>query len=242
VGLNPRVTVIVPVLNEAKGRLAEVLLRVSNADEVIVVDGGSKDATSQIAAEAGATLLFASPGRASQMNAGAAIAQSEWLLFLHADVLLPPDWRQRLNSELNSESNANQPRKWGRFNVRFSTSSETGLFERCVLVCIAWFMNTRSRLTGISTGDQVQFFERIAFVTCGCFPNQLLMEDIEISKQAGRKIGSPINLRAVVDVSPRRWQDKGYARTIWLMWKLRLQYWQGASAEHLHAIYYAKTP
>ncbi len=237
-GLNPRITVVIPVLNEAAGRLAEVLLRASSADELIVVDGGSKDATSQIASEAGAVLLSASPGRASQMNAGAAIAQGEWLLFLHADVLLPPDWRQRLNSVLN----ANQPRKWGRFDVRFSTSNHTGLVERCVLGCIAWFMNTRSRLTGISTGDQAQFFERIAFVTSGGFPNQLLMEDIEISKQAGRMMGSPINLRAAVDVSPRRWQEKGYARTILLMWRLRLQYWQGASAERLHAIYYAKTP
>jgi rSAM/selenodomain-associated transferase 2 len=238
VGLNPRVTVIVPVLNEAKGRLAEVLLRASNADEVIVVDGGSKDATRQIALEVGARLLSTTLGRASQMNAGAAIAQGEWLLFVHADVLLPVDWRQRLNSVLSG----NQPRKWGRFDVQFSTSRDTGLVERCLLSCIAWFMNIRSRLTGISTGDQAQFFERSAFVTSGGFPDQLLMEDIEISKRAGKKIGSPINLRAVVDVSPRRWQDKGYARTILLMWKLRLQYWQGASAERLHAIYYAKTP
>jgi rSAM/selenodomain-associated transferase 2 len=238
VGLNPRITVVIPVLNEAAGRFSEVLSRVSNADELIVVDGGSEDATSQIASAAGAKLLSASPGRASQMNAGAAIAQGEWLLFLHADVLPPPDWRQRLNSKLN----ANQPHKWGRFDVRFSTSRDTGWFERCVLSCIAWFMNTRSRWTSISTGDQAQFFERTAFFSSGGFPNQLLMEDIEISKQAASKIGSPINLRAVVDVSPRRWQDQGYARTILLMWKLRLRYWQGDSAERLHAIYYAQRP
>jgi rSAM/selenodomain-associated transferase 2 len=236
--LNPRITVIVPVLNEAGGRLVEVLFRASTADQLIVVDGGSSDTTRHIAQSCGATVISAPQGRASQMNVGASLANGEWLLFLHGDVLLPLDWRQRMVSVLNEH----QRRSWGRFDVRFTVSNQTSFIERIGLSCIAWFMNTRSRLTGISTGDQTQFFERAAFTSLGGFPTQLLMEDIEVSKRARNQIGWPINLPLRAEVSPRRWQDKGYVRTIFLMWKLRWRYWRGASAESLYAIYYQKTP
>jgi rSAM/selenodomain-associated transferase 2 len=236
--LNPRITVIVPVLNEARGRLVEVLFRASTADQLIVVDGGSSDTTKHILQSCGATIISAPQGRASQMNVGASLANGEWLLFLHGDVLLPLDWRQRMVAALNDH----QRRRWGRFDVRFTVFKQTSFIERIGLSCIAWFMNTRSRLTGISTGDQIQFFEQAAFRSLGGFPSQLLMEDIEISKQARNQIGRPINLPLRAEVSPRRWQDKGYVRTILLMWKLRWQYWRGASAESLYAIYYQKTP
>jgi rSAM/selenodomain-associated transferase 2 len=213
-----RLSVIVPALNEADGiaRTLEALapLRM-RGHEVIVVDGGSTDATRALAAPLCDGLIEAPRGRARQMNAGAAAAAGDALLFLHADTLLPADADALVLAALRDS-------QWGRFDVRIEGRSP-------LLGVIAFFMNLRSRLTGIATGDQAIFVRRAAF---DGFPAQPLMEDIAFStRMAGRS--APACLRQRVVTSGRRWEARGILRTVLLMWRLRLAYFLGASPDRL---------
>ena len=216
-----------PVLNEAAGMgaalqaLAPLLAR---GAQLIVADGGSSDNSTALALAGGAQLVNAPRGRALQMNAGAAQASGEVLLFLHADTVLPDS-----ADGLVAEALASGPRVWGRFDV-----SITGRLR--MLRLIAALMNLRSRLTGIATGDQAMFMTRAAFVTVGGFPVQPLMEDIEISKRLLR-LSRPACLRAKVQTSGRRWESRGVWRTVLLMWRLRFAYWRGASPQRLAELY-----
>lgn len=211
-----RLSVIVPVLNEADGigRLLDALqpLR-ERGHEVIVADGGSTDGTAERCRDRVDRCLTAPPGRAAQMNAGAAIAIGDRLLFLHADTRLPPD-ADRLVADALAE------RSWGRFDVRIEG-------RHPLLPVVAWGMNLRSRLTGVATGDQAMFCTRAAFDAAGGFPPLPLMEDVALSKRL-RARGWPACLRARVVTSGRRWERDGALRTILLMWRLRLAYFLGA--------------
>jgi rSAM/selenodomain-associated transferase 2 len=210
--------VIVPALNEAAGIAAALQalapLR-ARGHEVIVVDGGSADATRDIAAPLADRVLGARRGRALQMNAGAAVAGGDALLFLHADTRLP-ELADRLVMD------ALRKRNWGRFDVRLQST-------RASLRVVAAAMNLRSRLTGIATGDQAIFVRREAFAG---FPEIALMEDVAFSK-AMKRVSPPACLRARVTTSARRWERNGVLRTVLLMWRLRLAYFLGASPERL---------
>jgi rSAM/selenodomain-associated transferase 2 len=240
------IAVIVPVLNEDAATLSQTLSSASDADEIFIVDGGSEPRklidTREVASHFRAIVLTAPKGRASQMNAGAVVANSEWLLFLHADVQLPVDWRQQLISHLTAVATS-VDYQWGRFDVRFR-GIHSPLFKRVGWLLgmrtVGGFMNLRSRLTSVSTGDQAQFIQRQAFVEMNGFPEQSLMEDVEFSKRAYGKFGAPLNLSATVLVSARRWHKHGFFRTVFLMWRLRWQYWRGASPEALHNDYYGR--
>jgi rSAM/selenodomain-associated transferase 2 len=242
-----RVAVVIPVFNEDASALSQALISARDADELIVVDGGSDEqslnAARQVCSNFDAMLIGAQQGRASQMNAGAKLAKAEWLVFLHADVQLPSDWRQQLIAHVE-QSPAQKVPQWGRFDVRFrmvyTPNAERYAWLLGMLV-VSVFMNARSRLTGISTGDQGQFIRRQSFVAMNGFPDQLLMEDVEFSKRAVRHFGKPISLSACVSVSARRWQQYGYFRTIALMWKLRWQYWRGAKPSDLNKVYYGNS-
>ena len=210
-------SIIMPVLNEAEG-IDDVLsalapLRQRGA-EVIVVDGGSRDATAKLARPLADNVISAPRGRGAQMNAGAAVARGEVLLFLHADTRLPAGADTLILDGLR-QSGA----PWGRFDIRI----EGGPFLRIV----ALTMNLRSRLTGIATGDQAMFVTRPAFQSAGGFPDIALMEDVALSRSL-KKLSSPLYLRVRVVTSGRRWQRQGLMRTILLMWRLRLAYFLGA--------------
>jgi rSAM/selenodomain-associated transferase 2 len=216
-------SIVLPVLNEA-AQIEHVLRRLEEARahgvEVIVVDGGSADDTVQLAASYVDQLLHSAQGRARQMNAGAASAQGDVLLFLHADTLLPEGAYRLLLAELNRSQKA-----WGRFDVQISGRSQ-------MFGLIAATMNLRSRLTGIATGDQAIFIRRADFESVGGFPEQELMEDIEISRRLKYR-SPPLCLCGPAVTSGRRWEERGVWRTIMLMWRLRLLYWLGTPANKL---------
>lgn len=217
------ISIIIPCLNEAAG-IAEALqalapLRARGA-QVIVVDGGSSDDTMALAQPLADQVISAPRGRALQMNAGAAVARGEVLLFLHADCRLPPH-----ADELIIDGLTRAHKTWGRFDVAL-----TG--EHAMLGVIAALMNVRSRLTGVSTGDQGLFVTRSLFEAAGKFPPIPLMEDVAFTKTL-KRYGAPLNLRHRMTVSGRRWQKHGVAGTILLMWRLRWQYWRGADPREL---------
>ncbi|WP_088280230.1 TIGR04283 family arsenosugar biosynthesis glycosyltransferase [Ideonella sp. A 288] len=222
----PRVSLIVPVLDEALGIAATLdalaALR-AQGHEVIVVDGGSRDDTVARCAGRADQVLAAPRGRARQMNAGAAAAHGEVLLFLHADTRLPADALAAVADALARGAS------WGRFDVRIEGRS-------AMFPVIAWMMNARSRLTGMATGDQAIFVRRALFASIGGYPDQPLMEDIELSRRLKRH-GAPACLRLRVATSGRRWEQHGVWRTIVLMWRLRLRYWLGTPADALARAY-----
>jgi rSAM/selenodomain-associated transferase 2 len=219
----PSLSIIIPTLNEAAGIAAtlETLAPFRQRGvEVIVVDGGSGDATVERAKPLADKVLTAPRGRAAQMNAGAAAASGDVLLFLHADTTLPKDADGLLHYGL-----ADSGRMWGRFDIAIEARNP-------LLRIVAGLMNWRSQITGIATGDQAMFVRRDTFAAVGGFPDIPLMEDVALSKRL-KSIGRPLCLAARARTSGRRWTQRGVIRTVLLMWRLRLAYWWGADTTAL---------
>jgi rSAM/selenodomain-associated transferase 2/rSAM/selenodomain-associated transferase 1 len=217
VSVGPALSIIVPALDEAAGieaALAALAPLRARGAEVILADGGSTDGTAELARPRVDRVIDAPRGRARQMNAGAAAAQGEVLLFLHADSRLPEAADLRIAHALAGG------RDWGRFDVAIAG-------RHPLLPLIARLMNLRSRLTGIATGDQALFVRRAVFAACGGFPDIPLMEDIALARRL-KRAGPPACLHARVATSGRRWDEKGFWRTVLLMWRLRLAYFFGA--------------
>ncbi|MBL8517360.1 MAG: TIGR04283 family arsenosugar biosynthesis glycosyltransferase [Betaproteobacteria bacterium] len=226
-----RLSIIIPALNESaniRDTLTALAVQREHGVEVIVVDGGSADGTRAVAAPLCDRVVDSPPGRSAQMNAGCEYSQGDTLLFLHADTRLPQDADRLILDGL-----ARSGRTWGRFDVTIEG-------RPAMLRVIAWFMNHRSRLTGIATGDQALFVTRDAFERAGRYANIRLMEDIALCKTLKRTAGPPLCLTARVTTSGRRWEKHGVWRTIWLMWTLRARYALGADPDQLHADYYGR--
>ncbi len=219
-------SVIVPALNEGAmvvPTLAALQPLRASGHEVLLVDGGSADDTTQRARPLVDRVLTAPRGRARQMNAGAAAARGDVFWFVHADTVAP---RGADGLILDAMQDADA---WGHFDVRLSG-------RHPLLRVVERTMNWRSRWTGIATGDGGIFVRRAAFAQIGGFPDIPLMEDVAISR-ALKRLARPRSLRATLLTSSRRWEEHGVARTVVLMWRLRLAYFLGADPARLAAWY-----
>ena len=216
---------VIPVLNE-QDRIAALLgyLREHFPDsELTVVDGGSRDRTVAAALPLCTRLLLGDPGRAAQMNLGRRSTNTDYLCFLHADSV-PGVSAGQLQARLASGP------AWGFCRVRLSS-------PRPVFRVIEWFMNLRSRLTSVATGDQMLFLERAVFEHSGGFDDIPLMEDVAYSKRL-RRLAPPLVIAEPVLSSSRRWEQRGVLRTTLAMWALRLAYCAGVSPSRLWRYYY----
>ena len=219
------ISIVIPVLNEEK-KLPDLLSHLQafrkQGHELIVVDGGSSDNSLMLAQEYADSVIVSIAGRAIQMNSGAAVAKGDVFLFLHSDTVLPDNALQLISAHL-------QEPFWGRFDVRLSS-------DKFIFRIIETFINLRSRLTSINTGDQAIFIDAQFFHSIGGFPEIALMEDVAISKKL-KNIASPICLKQKVITSSRRWERRGVVATVLLMWKLRLYYFFGVSPDKLNQLY-----
>ncbi len=226
------VAVVIPVLNEEAGILKtlENLIASHSFEQLIIVDGGSVDNTCQLVREFidrqgghfhGGNILFTESvrGRAVQMNAGASLSHADILVFVHADTVLPQNAITLIKSAIKRGA------LWGRFAV---TLDQPGIGYRIV----ATAMNLRSRISGITTGDQALFVRRDLFRLIGGYPVIPLMEDIVLSERL-KEIEAPVFIKDKVITSARRWQQKGILLTILFMWLLRFLFWTGVSPTRL---------
>jgi len=223
-----QISIIIPVLNEASWVIQTLtalqpLRKVGH--ELIVVDGGSDDQTMSLSKPLADKVIQSPQGRGRQMNAGAKSSSGDILLFLHADTFLPKDADRLIIGGIERRKG-----DWGHFDVKFSG-------KHLLLRIIELLMNLRSRMSQIATGDQAIFVKREIFEAIGGFPEMDLMEDIALSKilKRGRR---PICLWQRVLTSSRRWETKGFFRTILLMWLLRIAYFYKADPKRLVRLYY----
>jgi rSAM/selenodomain-associated transferase 2 len=217
------VSVVIPVLNE-EAAIGPALASTEGAHEVIVVDGGSSDATCEIVRATGHRLLESARGRGVQLNLGAATAAGDVLLFLHADTQLPDNFARDVVSCLTAHD-----ADWGRFDLRFDAGGP-------LLRLIARLICRRSRLTKVATGDQAIFVRRDLFEELGGFRERELFEDIDLCRRLKRGRRMVIPVRPVI-TSSRRWREDGAVRTSLRMWALKLAYLAGVSSERLARVY-----
>jgi rSAM/selenodomain-associated transferase 2 len=196
-----RISVIVPVLNEAE-HLATTLSHVtlSPGDELIVVDGGSTDETVAIARRFTPAVLTSAAGRAQQMNRGAQQAQGDILLFLHADTHLPPAGLEAVRQVMQET-----PVVGGAFRLAFMPSTSA-------LRVIAWGANLRSRYVRLPYGDQALFVRHDCFDALGGYPEVPFLEDVQLVQQLQRQ-GKMAFLPQTVHTSGRRWLQDGVVYT-----------------------------
>ncbi len=192
-------------------------------DELIFVDGGSQDNSVKLIQDAGFVCLQSEPGRAKQMNLGTRYTKSEIILYLHIDTSI------NSSNILNIKKTYSQGFLSGRFNILLSNRAITYRI-------ISFFINVRSCLTKVSTGDQGIFVSREAYEAVGGIPDIALMEDVAFSKKL-KKLGKVACLKDTLITSSRRWETCGVWRTIYLMWKLRLLFWLGVSPDTLAKMY-----
>ena len=222
-----RFSIIMPVLNEEavlEEQLAQLVAQCAAHDcELIIVDGGSHDETVAIAERYGRVIATAR-GRATQMNAGASAAMGDVLIFLHADTRLPGAAFTAIERALVA------PRVvGGAFRVRFNCDGWPYRF-------VAFCTNLRSRLRASFTGDQAYFMRSDSFRAVGGYPDQPLMEDLEIMTRL-RRAGKVVLLPQYVITSARRHEQIGLLRSVLFMWYLRALYRLGISPARLQQMY-----
>lgn len=197
----PCLSVIIPTLNEA-AHIDRVLEDVSRGEaiEVIVVDGGSTDTTVAQASARGARIYQSPPGRARQMNQGAAMARGALFFFLHADSRLPPGFDRVIRRELDTPTVAA-----GAFSLGIDADYKK-------IRIVEYGANLRSHYLGLPYGDQGMYIQAALFHQCGGFPELPIMEDFAMMQRL-RKTGRIVTAPERIYTSSRRWRHMGVLRT-----------------------------
>jgi rSAM/selenodomain-associated transferase 2 len=223
-------SVIVPMLNEERAiarTLDAIAAGASGAQvivEVIVVDGGSTDRSCEEARPRCATLLVAPRGLARQMNAGAAAAQGDALVFVHADTLMPRSFAGDIATAL-----ADPTIIGGRFDLQLDDNAP-------LLRLIGWLVSARSRLSRTGTGDQAIFVRRGIFERLGGYRDIALCEDLDLARRL-KRAGRVACLRSRVTTSARRWRERGVVNTTIRMWFIRAAFLLGVPPARLAHLY-----
>lgn len=235
--LSIKLSVIIPTFQEGE-RLLTLLQSLQQLRgrgvELVVVDGSGHDSSLPGLAELCDVYAVSSAGRGIQMNRGASLCGGDWLLFMHVDSDNAPACVEQLTQYLRAVPHSLAPEsacdRWGFFRVAIAP-------ERLLLRCIAAFMNLRSRVTGIATGDQGLWVSRKLFEQCGGYTEPFLMEDIALCSALRQRV-KPLQLTGPLVTDGRRWLAKGIVATVCQMWWLRFRYWMGTPASELALQYY----
>jgi len=207
------VPVIGPTLAAIVPGVADGLVR-----EVVLADGGSTDAVAEVAEETGARLIEAERGRGSQLAAGASAARGEWLLFLHADTILPPDWPDAVLRHMQRHGG-----KAGYFRLHFDS-------ERRYARWTEGWANIRSRTLGLPYGDQGLLVSRALYDAAGGFRPMPLMEDVAMARALRGRLRC---LGPSVTTSAERYEREGYWRRGWRNWGCLGLYFMGVSPDKI---------
>ena len=225
----PKFSFIIPVWNEDAiiARTIEHVraLGASGGTEIIVVDGDPAGITIKVARHTGVKTAISGKGRGKQINLGAALADGEILIFLHADTLLPPDALELIQTAMDDSSCVA-----GAFDL--AIDSEWPVFR-----LIEKAASIRSRLTRIPYGDQAIFMRKRNFQDLGGFRDIPIMEDVEIMQRIKKRKGKICILRKAVRTSPRRWEKEGIVYTTVRNWILLSLYLCGVKPESLVRFY-----
>ena len=203
-------SVVIPTLNEVNKIDGIINFFNQFKDlEIIFSDGQSTDGTFEKLKKTNLKVIKSKAGRAHQMNRGGKIANGKYILFAHADCRFHEDGINYLINLSNDETNV----LWGFFIAKLSN-------KKFIFRIIELFMNKRSQITNIATGDLGIFINKSLFNKINGFSNIRIMEDISISKKL-RRISEPFIIKHV-HISTRKWENHGILKTIFLMWHLRL--------------------
>jgi len=215
-------SVVIPTL-DAAATLPFCLAAVTGADEIVVADGGSADATVRIAEAAGARVVRSAKGRGLQLRAGAEAARGDWLLFLHADTLLGEGWREAAAAHARAA-----PGCAAVFGFRLADAAwQARAIERAVAA--------RVRLLALPYGDQGLLISRALYEEVGGYRPLPLMEDVDLVRRIGRRRLRSLPVAATT--SAARWRRDGWLRRSGRNLGLILLYRLGASPERLARLY-----
>ena len=222
-----KISIIIPVLNE--NRLLQRLLCslnkiIDSQTEIIVVDGGSKDNTVEIASKYVRQVFVTEQGRAFQMNYAAAFARGEVLLFLHADSVLTANAFEKLKELVKEPEYVG-----GAFRLQIDSN-------KLLLRIISRFVNLRSRFFHLVYGDQGIFVRKKIFMEIGRFLITPLMEDVEFYSRL-RASGKTVILNEKILTSARRWEKEGIFFVTLRNWLLLIMYYMGVSTTRLEKLY-----
>lgn len=219
-------SIIIPTLNEEHALRYNTLFFKKMGQEldaeIILVDGGSNDTTTKIAKDFTSNIVISSPSRSKQQNLGAKYAAGDFLIFIHADTIVDDE-------AIKCIKKFKKDCLWGFFKLSFNS-------DQLKFKILAYLINLRSRIFDYATGDQVIIIEKDFFIENRGFKNICLMEDIEFTNRVN-KIKKPTLLNGYASTSPRRWEKKGFFKTIITMRILRLLYHLGVSDKLLSNFY-----
>lgn len=220
----PKISVIIPILNEARilDKTLAALQPELESHELIVVDGGSTDTSVRIAEKYG-MVVTSERGRAKQLNAGAAAATGDILIFLHADIWLESGALTAVRAALSS----------GYVGGGFRQKIDGGSVLYRLIEIVG---DIRGRYLKVFYGDSGIFLARADFEKIGGFPNVPILEEMEFSKNL-RRLGRTVLLTPYIHISSRRWEARGILRTTLNNWLITLLYLLGVSPKKLAKFY-----